>query len=156
MGVSVGWGREWWKWGGTSVQAGRREVDLAHFGTLFPSGAQTLAEAGLALVTMVAVVLLAWRRRDDLRSAGAVVVAGGVLAAPHALATDLVLVAVALALWGRAAWYDWLLLSAGAPVAALAPAPTPAVVGVVVIGGGCARAAGLTWWRREPAPLSAG
>jgi len=147
---------DWLKSAGTTVQPGSREVDLAHFGTLFPSGAQTFAEAGLALVTMVAVVLLAWRRRDDLRAAGAVVVAGGVLAAPHALATDLVLVAVALALWGRAAWYDWLLLSAGAAVAALAPAPTPAVVGVLVIGWVCARAAGLTWSRREPAPLSAG
>jgi hypothetical protein len=150
------WVIDWSKSAGTTVQPASREVDLAHFGTLFPSGDQTFAEAGLALITMLVVVLVAWRLRDDLRSAGAVVVAGGVLAAPHALATDLVLVGVALTLWGKAAWYDWLLLSVGAAIAALTPAPIPAVVGVLVIGWVCARAAGLTWRRREPAPLSAG
>ena len=34
------------------------------------------------------------------------IVAGGVLVAPHALPTDLVLVAVALAIWGEARWPD--------------------------------------------------
>jgi len=68
----------------------------------------------------------------------------------------LVVVAVALAIWGEASWYDWLLLSVGAAIAAVTPAPIPAVVGVVVIGWVCARAGGLTWRRPEPEPLSAG
>ena len=138
------------------VRPGSREVDFAHFGTAFPAGLQGYAVAILSLVALVAVLALARRRGTDFRPAAAVMVAGGVLVAPHALPTDLVLVALALAIWGEARWYDWLLLSAGAAVAALTPAPVPAVVGVLVIGWVCLRAGGLTWSRREPAPLSAG
>jgi Glycosyltransferase family 87 len=139
------------------VGPGSREVDFAHFGTAFPAAVQGYAVAVLSLVALVAVLALAWRRRAEVRPAAAVIVAGGVLVAPHALPADLVLVAVALAIWGEARWYDWLLLSAGAAVAALTPAPVPAVVGVVVVGWVCLRAARvLTWSRREPAPLSAG
>ena len=139
------------------VRPGSREVDFAHFGTAFPAGVQGYAVAILSLVALVAVVALARRRRGaEFRPAAAVVVAGGVLVAPHALPTDLVLVALALAIWGEARWYDWLLLSAGAAVAALTPAPVPAIVGVLVIGWVCLRAGGLTWWRREPVPTSAG
>jgi hypothetical protein len=151
------WVGDWLKSAGSTVQPGSREVDLAHFGVLLPAGVQTFAVYGLALLTAIVVVVLAWRRREDLRSAAAVIVAGGVLAAPHALPTDLVLVAVALAIWGSAAWYDWVLLSVGAAVAALLPAPVPAVMGVVVIGWVCLRAAGvIPAWRREPARASAG
>jgi hypothetical protein len=138
------------------VRPGSREVDFAHFGTAFPAALQGYAVAILSLVALVAVLALARRRGTDFRPAAAVIVAGGVLVAPHALPTDLVLVALALAIWGEARWYDWLLLSAGAAVAALTPAPVPAVVGVVVIGWVCLRASGLTGSRREPAPLSAG
>jgi hypothetical protein len=139
------------------VRPGSREVDLAHFGTLLPAGAQAYAVAILTAITIAAVVLLARRRREDFRSCAAVLVAGGVLAAPHALPTDLVLVAAALAIWGEAQWYDWLLLSAGAAIAAFLPAPVPAVTGVIVIGWVCLRAAGvLTSSRREPAPMSTG
>jgi len=139
------------------VRPGSREVDFAHFGTAFPTAVQGYAVAVLSLVALVAVLALAWRRRAKVRPAAAVIVAGGVLVAPHALPTDLVLVAVALAVWGEASWYDWLVLSAGAAVAAFTPAPVPAVLGVLVIGWVCLRAGGiLTWSRREPAPLSAG
>jgi len=139
------------------VRPGSREVDFAHFGTAFPAGVQGYAVAVLALGALVAVLALAGRRRDDFRAAAAVLIAGGVLVAPHALPTDLVLVAVALAIWGEARWYDWLLLSAGAAVAAFTPAPVPAILGVVVIGWVCLRAGGvLTWSRPERAPLSAG
>jgi hypothetical protein len=100
--------------------------------------------------------MLARRRRSDLRAAGAVLIAGGVLVAPHALPTDLVLVAVALAIWGAAEWYDWVFLSVGAAIAAVVPAPWPAVVGVLVVGGLCLRAAGLSAWRPGRAPASAG
>jgi hypothetical protein len=157
MALNPRWVVDWLRSAGSTVQPGGREVDLAHFGTLLPAGAQTLVEAGLSLAAIGAVVLLAWRRRDDPRSAAAVIVAGGVLAAPHALPTDLVLVALALALWGHASWYDWVLLSAGAAIAALLPAPVPAVVGVLVIGWVCLRAGGvIPAWRPGPAPASTG
>ena len=139
------------------VRPGSREVDLAHFGTLSPPGGQGFAVAGLTVITIAAVVLLARRQRENFRSTAAVLVAGGVLAAPHALPTDLVLVAVALAVWGEAEWYDWLLLSAGAAIAAFLPAPVPAVAGVIVIGWVCLRAGGvIAATRRGPAPVSAG
>ncbi|MGH7760876.1 MAG: glycosyltransferase 87 family protein [Candidatus Dormibacteraceae bacterium] len=138
------------------VSPASREIDFAHFGTAFPAAIQGYAVAVLSLVALVAVLALARRRGSELRPAAAVLVAGGVLVAPHALPTDFVIVAVALAIWGEALWYDWLLLSVGAAIAALTPAPVPAVVGVLVIGWVCARAAGLTWRRREPAPQSAG
>jgi hypothetical protein len=138
------------------VRPASREIDFAHFGTAFPPAVQGYAVAVLSLVALLAVLVLARRRGTEFRPAAAILVAGGVLVAPHALPTDLVVVAVALAIWGEAAWYDWLLLSIGAAIAALTPAPIPALVGVLVIGWVCARAAGLTWRRREPAPLSAG
>jgi hypothetical protein len=151
------WVVDWLKSAGSTVQAGSREVDVAHFGVLFPAGGQAFAEVGLALAAMVAVMVVAWRRRADLRAAAAVVVAGGVLAALHALPTDLVLVALALAIWGKAQWYDWLLLSVGTAIAAFTPVPIPTVAGVLTIGWVLLRAGGtLTWLRREPVPLSTG
>jgi arabinofuranan 3-O-arabinosyltransferase len=138
------------------VRPASREIDFAHFGTAFPATVQGYAVAVLSLVALVAVLTLARRRGAEFRPAAAILVAGGVLVAPHALPTDLVVVAVALAIWGEARWYDWLLLSVGAAIAALTPAPIPALVGVLVIGWVCARAAGITWRRRGPAPLSAG
>lgn len=124
------------------VQPGSREIDLAHFGTAFPAGWRLPAVAGLSLIGLGAVLALAYRVRSDMRAAAAVILAGGALVAPHALPTDMVLVAAALAVWGRAQWHDWLVLSVGALVCALTPAPFPAVVGVLVIGWICLRAAG--------------
>ena len=124
-----------WEWLGpigTTVQPASREVDLPHFATNLPAF-QTLGVAILTVATVVGVVALAWRCRDDFRAAAAVVVAGGVLAAPHALPADLVLVAMALAIWGRAAWYDWLVVSVAAVLAAVTPAPMPAIVAVPVM-----------------------
>jgi hypothetical protein len=138
------------------VQPGAREVDLAHLATLLPRAFQLLGVVVLAAIGMLGVLRLAHRRRDDLRAAAAVLIAGGVLVAPHALPTDLVLVAVALAVWGEAQWHDWLLLSVGAAIAAVVPAPWPTVVGVLVVGWLCLRAAGFIAWRREPAPASTG
>jgi alpha-1,2-mannosyltransferase len=138
------------------VRPASREIDFAHFGTAFPAAVQGYAVAILSLVALVAVLALSRRRASEFRPAAAILVAGGVLVAPHALPTDLVVVALALAIWGEAQWFDWLLLSVGAAIAALTPAPIPAVVGVLVIGWVCVRAAGFTWRRREPAPLSAG
>jgi arabinofuranan 3-O-arabinosyltransferase len=139
------------------VRPGSREVDFAHFGTALPAPVQDYAVAVLSLVALVALLVLAGRRRAEFRPAAAILVAGGVLVAPHALPTDLVLVGVALAIWGEAQWYDWLLLSVGAAIAALTPAPVPAVVGLLVIGWVCVRASRVvTWSPRARAPMSAG
>src|SRR2546429_9434558 len=85
-----------------------REVDLPHLGVLLPDAAQTIAVACLTVVAIAGVVWLASRRRDDFPAAASIVIAGGVLAAPHALPADLALVALALAVWGQARWVDWL------------------------------------------------
>jgi hypothetical protein len=154
--LNPGWVLDWLGAAGTTVQPGGREVDLAHLGTLLPSGLRTPAEAVLSLAATAGVLLLAWRRRHDFRPAAAVLVAGGVLAAPHALPADLVMVALALAIWGQARWYDWLLLSAGAAVCALTPPPVPVLAGVAVVGWVCWRAAGpATSSRPEPTAWSA-
>ena len=150
------WVLQWLPAIGGTVQPGAREVDLAHLGILLPRTYQGGAVVILSLVALAAVLWLARRRRDDIRAAAAVLIAGGVLVAPHALPTDLVLGAVALAVWGKAQWQDWLLLSVGAAIAAVVPAPWPTAVGVLVVGWLCLRAAGLIAWRREPAPASAG
>jgi hypothetical protein len=157
MALNPQWVLDWLKSAGTTLQPIGPEVAVAHFGTMLPAGWDRFAEAGLVLIAMAGVLLLASRRRHEFRSAAAVVVAGGVLAAPHALPTDLVLVAVALAIWGEARWYDWLLLSVGAAVAAFTPVPIPTLVGVPTIGWVLLRAGGtIPSWRREPAPMSTG
>src|SRR5260370_30341261 len=116
------------------VRPASREIDFAHFGTAFPAAFQGYAVAALSLLALVAVLALARRRDVEFRPAASIVVAGGVLVAPHALPTDLVIVAVALAIWGEALSYDWLLLSVGAAIAAVTPAPVPAGVGGLGIG----------------------
>jgi hypothetical protein len=148
------WVLDWFAQTRSTVAPGSREVDLPHLGVLLPDSLQTLALAVLSLLAIGLVLLVA--RGRGFREAAAVVIAGGVLAAPHALPADLVLVALALAVWARARWFDWLLLSVGAGIAALTPAPVPALAGVVTIGWVCLRASGsLTWRRLEPVPESA-
>jgi hypothetical protein len=61
-----------------------------------------------------------------------------------------VLVALALAIWGQATWREWLGLSVAAVIAALTPAPIPAVVGVLLVFGW------LIWRPRAPAPAPPG
>jgi hypothetical protein len=150
------WVPEWLPALGSTVQAASREVDLPHLGTLLPAAYKGWAVAALTVLALIVVLMLARRRQTDLRAAAAVLIAGGVLVAPHALPTDLVLVAVALAIWGEAEWHDWVLLSVGAAIAAVVPAPWPAVVGILVVGWLCLRAAGLSALRPGRAPASAG
>jgi hypothetical protein len=147
------WVFDWLAAAGTTVQPGAREVNLSHLGTLFPGGLQTIAVAILTLAAVVAVVVLAWRSRQDFHATAALLVAGGVLAAPHALPADLVLVGLALAIWGKARWKDWLLLSAGAAIAAFVPAPWPTIAGVLLVGYLCWR---ISAWRPARAAASAG
>ncbi len=147
------WVVDWVAPTGTTVTPGSREVDLPHLGTLLPTTWQLYAVAILTLLTISAVVLVARRCRNGFEGQTAILVAGGVLAAPHALPADLVLVGVALAIWGQARWHDWLLLSVGALVAALAPAPLPAMIGILVIGWLVLRVSG---WLPGRVPASAG
>jgi arabinofuranan 3-O-arabinosyltransferase len=155
--VNPRWLPQWLPALSTPVRPGSREVDLAHLGTLAPSGFQVYAVAILSLVALAGVLALARRSGTPLRPSIAVIVAGGVLVAPHALPADLVVVAVAMALWGKADWKDWLLLSVGAAIAAFTPPPVPTVAGVLVVGWVCLRASGVIGWPRPArAPASAG
>ena len=149
------WVLDWLAPTSATVTPGSREVDLPHLGTLLPAAWQLYAVAALTLLALVAVVVLARRCRNGFTGQAAILIAGGVFAAPHALPADLVLVGLALAIWGQARWHDWLLLSLGALVAALVPAPLPALVGVVVVGWLLVRVSG---WLSLPgrAPASAG
>jgi hypothetical protein len=147
------WVFDWLAPTGSTITPGSREVDLPHLGTLLGSGFQAYAVAALTLAAVVGVVVLAWRGRKDFTAASATLIAGGVLAAPHALPADLVIVGVALAVWGRAKWHDWLLLSAGAAVAAFSPLPVPSIAGVLLVGWLLYR---INLSQREPVLASAG
>jgi hypothetical protein len=143
--LSPHWVFEWLSQSRSTVQTGAREVDLPHLAVFLPDSLQGV---GLAILTLAAVGLvtwLAWRVRghagraqgaffvEKMRPAIAILLAGGVLAAPHALPADLVLVAVGLAIWDRSGWVEWLALSIGALLAALSPAPYPTLIGLVLM-----------------------
>lgn len=151
------WVFDWLGQTRATVQTGAREVDLPHWAVLLPDRYQGLGIAVLTLATLAAVLWLAWLKRgQQMRPALAIILAGGVLAAPHALPTDMVLVAMAMLLWARARWFEWLGLSVVALISALAAAPVPAVIGPLAIAWVCLRVAGLVTWRSpEPAPASA-
>jgi hypothetical protein len=151
------WVFDWLGQTRSTVQTGAREIDLPHLAVVLPDGLQGLGIAMLTALTLIAVLWLARRvRGQDFRPGVAILIAGGVLAAPHALPTDMTLVALALLVWGEARWFEWLGLSVAAFVAALALAPAPALIGVVAIGWVCLRVAGwLTWPSPAPAPSSA-
>jgi hypothetical protein len=149
------WVFDWLSQTRSTVQTGAREVDLPHVAVLLPGSTQGPALAALTVVALAVVVYLAARTRADFRTAAAILIAGGVAAAPHALPTDLVLVSLALAVWGRARWFDWLILSVGALIAALTPDPVPLVAGVIVAGWTCGRAAEATFRSPRPEPAAA-
>ncbi len=147
------WVLDWLSQTGNTVTSASREVDLPHLGTLLPTNFQTDAVAILTVLTVLVVLTLARRKTDNFRRTFGVLVAGGVLAAPHALPTDLVLAALALAIWGEAAWYDWVLLSVGAAVCAVTPAPVPAFIGVPLLVFLLLRISGVI--APQPRPLAA-
>ena len=141
--LNARWPLDWLAQTRATVAPISREVDLPHLGVLLPSAYQSVGLLVLVAASVVVVVWLAWRLRgQNMRPAIAILVAGGVLAAPHALAADLVLVGLALAIWSQARWFDWLSLSVAALACALIPPPLPSIVGVVLIGWLLARAAG--------------
>jgi hypothetical protein len=107
---------------------------------------------GLTLFAILDTLVLAANRRTTFNAVAAILVIGGVVSSPHALPSDLVLVAVGLAVWGEAGWIEWLALSLVAIVAALAPAPLPAGLGIALMLWLTLRISG---WRRGPVPASA-
>ncbi|TMD38386.1 MAG: DUF2029 domain-containing protein [Chloroflexi bacterium] len=136
----------------STVQTGAREVNLAHFAIYLPPALQTLGLVGLTLLALSGGLVLAARRYRDFNAAAAILVIGGVVASPHALPSDLVLVAVGLAIWGESGWIDWLALSVVALVAALAPPPIPAAAGLALMLWLTLR---ISLYRRGPVPASA-
>ena len=150
------WVMHWLGPVGATVAPVSREVDLPHVGVLLPQAVQPYAVALISLLTGVLVVFLAWRRRHDRALAASILVAGGILAAPHALPADLCLLSLALVMWGRANAWDWIVLSAGALVASIAPAPVPLAVGALVIGWILVRQSWPLTPRPRPAPASSG
>ena len=150
--LSPHWLFDWLGQTRSTIQAGAREINLPHFAIFLPSAARTYGLVALTLIGVGSALVLAARRRNDLNAGAAILVIGGVVASPHALPSDLVLVALGLAIWGKATWTEWLALSVGALITALAPDPIPAAIGLA-----------LMWWltlrislyRREPALASA-
>ncbi|HKV88154.1 MAG TPA: glycosyltransferase family 87 protein [Candidatus Dormibacteraeota bacterium] len=137
LAVNPHWVMQWLAQAGSTVQVGAREVNLAHFAVYLPASTETAGIVVLTLIAICGAVALAWRRyrRDkELGPAAAILVIGGVLASPHALPADLVLVALGLAIWDRAGWLEWLALSVAALAAAVVPAPAPAAIGALLIG----------------------
>jgi hypothetical protein len=150
--LSPHWVFDWLGQTRSTVQTGAREIDLPHLAVFFPASLQAAVLAVLTITALAATVALAGTRRAELTRAAAILVIGGVVASPHALPGDLVLVALGLAMWGQATWLEWLALSAGALVAALAPDPVPLVVGLPLAGWLMLRVSG---WRPAPQPASA-
>jgi len=154
------WVLDWLAQTGNTVTSGSREVDLPHLGTLLPAGMQTDAVVVLTVLTIFAVIALGRRRTDDFQRTFGILVSGGVLAAPHALPADLVLVALGLTIWGQAEWHDWLVLSIAAVLTAVTPAPVPAFIAVPVIAYLLLRISGVIERRRkqrlEPRAASTG
>jgi hypothetical protein len=151
------WVMDWLSQTGGTVTSGSREVDLPHLGTLLPAELQAAAVAVLTVFTVIGVIALTWRAGSFQRMT-AVLVAGGVLAAPHALPADLVLVALALAVWGEAEWHDWLVLSIAAALCAITPAPLPVLIGAPVMVWLLLRISAVIEWRtsrRQPLPQAA-
>jgi hypothetical protein len=147
--LSPHWVFDWLGQTRSTIQTGAREVDLPHFAAFLPSSVQTIGLVGLTLFAIGDALALAARRRNELNAAAAILVIGGVVASPHSLPSDLVLVAVGLAIWGAATWKEWLALSVVALVAALAPDPVPAGVGLALMWWLTLR---ISFWRRGPVP----
>jgi Glycosyltransferase family 87 len=134
LAVYPGWVLDWLGHTRSTVQVGAREIDLPHWAVLLPGSYAAVGIAALTVVALAAVIWLAYRvRGSKMTPSIAILVVGGVAAAPHALPADLVLVALGLVIWGRAGWIEWLALSAGALLTALTPAPYPTVVGVLLL-----------------------
>ncbi len=148
------WPVQWLRFLATDVRHIGSELSPVGAALRLPMGqAPALAAAiGVLALVVAATVLLAQRRRDTPNEALAVVVTGSLLAAPHALESDLVLAAAAVALAGGAGWLTWGGLSAAAVVIAVThDLPASTILSVALVGALTLRL-GL---RRLPPPADA-
>jgi len=135
------WMADWY--GATAAAVGRngRELDPGTWAWWagLPDRRATLLTLSISLAVLAAVLALAVRAGAG--RAWPVLVAGGVLVAPHSLPGDLVLVAFAMALAGGARPREWAAFSVAAGIAAVAPEPWPTLVTLALVGAFLARAA---------------
>jgi hypothetical protein len=126
-----------WTWAwleATWATVGRngRELDPGTWPWLLePSWPRPLLTLTLSLAVLALVLAVAVRRS---REPWAALVAGGVLVAPHALPSDLVLVGLAMAIDGGAGAVEWWVFSVAAAAAAVTPDPWPSVIATALIG----------------------
>jgi glycosyl transferase family 87 len=129
--------------------AGHNGNDLSLPGLLYAAGVTPQPALLVGALTALGVTLVIASRAPDRAAAAAVLVLGGLLAAPHLLATDLVIACFALVLAGMAAVVPLLLLSIGSLVLAVRiPAAAAACGGCLLIAGllaGVAGIAGRPW-----------
>ena len=101
-----------WQWPAFAVgRAGQMGTDLSLVGLVaplgLPHGLSQVVSGGVIVVAIVAVLVAAYRRRQDQPTAVAIVMVGGLLAAPHALGSDLILLSAAAAVWPGPAGSTW-------------------------------------------------
>ena len=148
--------------GATAATVGRngRELDPGTWPWLLVgSGPRPLLTLALSLAVLAAVLAVAMRGHGEPWAA---LVAGGVIVAPHALPSDLVLVGLAMAIDGRSGVGAWAVFAAAAAAAAVAPDPWPSLIATGLVGSLLLRIAlrppagrSPRWDRRMPASIRA-
>ena len=129
------WLLDWYRATASALGRNGREMDPATWAWWLdlPERPATLLTLCITLAVLTAVLMFAARAGHT--RAVPLLVAGGVLVAPHALASDLVLVAFAMALVGDARPWEWAALSVVAVVATMSPEPWPMLAALALIGG---------------------
>jgi hypothetical protein len=119
MALRPAWVPDWLHF--LSATAGRIGTEIGPAQFVWASGLPRSAQvAGAAVVTIVATAVVLWlARRHREGIAAGLLITGGLLAAPHALGSDLVLPAAGLVVSERARWWLWLALSVLALTAAV-------------------------------------
>jgi hypothetical protein len=152
-----------WAWVETvlaTVGRNGREIGPAIWPWLLgPAWPRTLLTLATSLAVLGLVLAVALRRG---REPWAALVAGGVLVAPHAVPSDLVLVGLALAIDGGAGPLEWAVFSVAAAAATLTPDPWPPLIATALVGTVLLRIArrppagrSPTWGRRTPVAIPA-
>ncbi len=139
-----------------ALRAAHIGTEVGMVGLVLPLGLPRPVTVALLVAVVVGativVIGLARTRRTAAASAMAILVSGGLLAAPHALSYDLVLLSAAGAVWTGTRWFDWLILSVGGcAVAVLHQSSVASVLGVLLIGSALVRitTAGAHPWKAD-------
>jgi hypothetical protein len=142
--------------GFAGAQAGHIGAELALVGLVYPFPLPRTVALVLALAAtagaVVVLLVLARARREAPATAVAIRVAGGMLAAPHALGSDLVLLSAAGAVWPGTRWFDWLALSAVSLFAVFNPSVIGTIASVALVVAALVR---LTYSGRQPSAAAA-